>query len=159
MQYTALNIPNIRPNRRTGEIKNCLNCDNKFYAPGWLIKQSGGKFCSHKCYGIYKVGHTPEPWNKGTKGLVKPNSGVFIHRKAKFKGSISEYKKLHYWIRKMIGNPDICSTCSSNDNIEWANKSGEYKWDIGDWIALCAKCHFSYDNVEERRAKHAGLFL
>ena len=147
-----------RPSRRTGEYKKCLNCDKEFYAPKWLLKQGGGKYCSHLCYGIKKVGC--QTWNKGTKGLIKSNGGTFLKAVTKFKGSLKQYKLLHYKIRKILGEPKECSFCGEKiKRIVWANKSGKYEESACDWLALCTKCHFYYDKAENRRAKNASIFL
>jgi hypothetical protein len=39
-------------------------------------KSNSNKYCSQGCYWAAKKGNSI-PWNKGTKGLVKPNSGTF----------------------------------------------------------------------------------
>lgn len=138
--------------RKTGEEKKCLVCKKPFYAPGWLLKKSGGKYCSHKCYSKSKIGN--EPWNKGSKGLTKRNSGSFYSSESKWKGTLKEYKILHYWVGKYLGKPKGCSMCKTVINtrgIHWANISGEYKKELSDWIRLCAKCHYEFDNVERRR--------
>ena len=31
-------------------------------------------------------------------------------------------------------------------NIQWANISGNYIRERGDWLGLCVKCHRKYDN-------------
>ncbi len=45
------------------------------------------------------------------------------------------------------------------NKIQWANISGNYTENKNDWIALCKRCHYKFDNVEERRAKNARIFL
>lgn len=140
--------------RKTGKDKKCLNCGDTFYAPGWLLRYGGGKYCSHECYSIDKKGF--EPWNKGTKGLTSGNGGSLGPAEKSFIGDISEYKRIHYMVRKEFGNPEECSECKTRDKrIEWANKKGRYVLDIKEWIPLCKKCHFKYDKVESRRVKNA----
>lgn len=137
--------------KKTGSNKKCLYCNDVFYAPLWLEKNGGAKFCSHKCYSLHKH---DEPWNKGTKGLVKKNSGSFGHVGSKWNGTLSEYKYLHYWISKYLGKSNICTQCKNEyigNKMHWANISGEYKKDPNDWIRLCARCHYNFDNTERRR--------
>ncbi len=58
------------------------------------------------------------------------------------------YSGLHMWVRKQLGTPDTCEHCGVKQNghkIHWANKSGEYKKDLSDWIRLCVPCHSKYD--------------
>lgn len=69
-------------------IKECLQCKNKFntyHSEKNLIKYKRGKFCSKNCYHHSMKGKTP--WNKGTKGIIKPNKGSFQEGlKGKFAG-------------------------------------------------------------------------
>jgi hypothetical protein len=137
--------------KKTGRIKQCLNCEKDFYAPKWLELNNGAKFCSHKCYSIHKH---DEPWNKGIKGSIKKNNGSFCHTEIKWKGTIKEYKSLHHWIGKYLGKPNICNNCKrieTGKRIHWANKSGKYIRDSSDWIRLCAKCHYKFDKTDKRR--------
>ncbi len=48
-----------------------------------------------------------------------------------WKGDKVGYFALHNWIQR---------------KFEWANKSGEYKRDLTDWIRLCTPCHAKYDD-------------
>lgn len=72
------------------------------------------------------------PWN------IKPESEV---------GKVA----LHDWVKLRLGFPNKCEFCgftSDNHNlVNWANKSGEYKRDVNDWLRLCRKCHHKYDNI------------
>lgn len=134
-----------RPKRLKGKVKNCPICNNEYYAPKWLMDNKGGKYCSRNCYYTSKKGHTP--WNKGTKGVCKPNNTSFKPIGNLFKGTMAEYKNLHYWVSKMLGRPRKCELCK-NDKLElyhWANKSGKYLRHKLDWIRLCVKCHYHYD--------------
>lgn len=73
------------------------------------------------------------------------------------------YGTLHSWARRELGKPKQCFICGiigkkngRNWSIHWANKSGNYKRDKNDWIALCIKCHKKYDSqncLEERKKK------
>ena len=59
------------------------------------------------------------------------------------------YRSLHDWVRAKLGTPDTCEKCGKSGlkgcKIHWANKSGEYKRDIKDWLRLCVSCHKKYD--------------
>lgn len=137
--------------KKTGRTKQCLYCSKGFYAPQWLEKKSGAKYCSHRCYSLNKH---DEPWNKGSKGLTEKNRGSFGHTETKWKGTISEYKSLHYWVGKYLGKPSTCTRCNNEFNgkkIHWANISGKYKREPNDWIRLCARCHYKFDKTERRR--------
>ena len=65
-----------------------------------------------------------------------------------FNGNQYAYIKLHQKINKLKGYPKICEKCNSLNNLNWANKSHEYKEDLDDWISLCVKCHKKYDNSD-----------
>ncbi len=103
------------------------------------------------------------PWNKGTKGLTKVNAGSFIKVKIKFKGTLAQYKALHWRIGRMLGKPRVCDNCKklivTPKGIDWANISGEYKEVKEDWIRLCRKCHYEFDKQEFRRKKYESNIL
>lgn len=94
-----------------------------------------------------------DPWNKNTKGLIKPNSGSFKEmpeeKHPKWKGDDVGYCGLHLWVRKHLGKPTTCEHCNktglTGKKIHWANKSGKYLRDVTDWLRLCAQCHKDYD--------------
>lgn len=95
-----------------------------------------------------------EPWNKGTKGICKPNKTSFKRRGLTFKGTHSEYTALHKWVRRHLGNPLSCVKCLGNGvvnvtRIEWANISGEYRKEYDDWMPLCKKHHYYFDKKYE----------
>jgi len=59
------------------------------------------------------------------------------------------YVRLHKWVRRQIGKPNLCSNCNdgtrATKDYHWANISKLYKKDVTDWIRLCAKCHSRWD--------------
>jgi len=55
-------------------IKICSICGKEFKVSG-KIRKLNAKFCSRKCQSEGRKGSIP--WNKGTKGIMKPNSGSF----------------------------------------------------------------------------------
>jgi hypothetical protein len=67
-----------------------------------------------------------------------------------WKGDNVGYVPLHLWVKRQKGSPKKCELCGKDGLtgrlIHWANKSGKYLRDVDDWIRLCAKCHFKYDN-------------
>ena len=69
-------------------------------------------------------------------------------------GNSIKYSGLHKWVRSVLGKPTECEHCGVGGWLHWANVSGQYLRESGDWIALCPKCHKIYDSVEilaERR--------
>lgn len=73
-----------------------------------------------------------------------------------WKGEKVSYRNLHRWVEREVGKPSTCEHCHTDGltghSIHWANKSGNYKRELTDWLRLCAKCHKTYD-----RAVQIGL--
>lgn len=141
------------------------------------------KYCSKKCF--YKFRTRPQglkyilhkenptwfkkgliPWSKGTKGILKANSGSI--KRGEHKGIKTEFKKgmnleernknwkgknvgyfgLHTWVQRKLGIARKCEVCEITKDkrkVHWANKSRKYKRDLSDWVSLCSKCHGKYD--------------
>lgn len=126
------------------------------------------------------------PWNKGLKGThFSPSTefkkGIRISPKTEFKkgfipwikgkkrtdiiaekhfnwvGDKIGYSGLHMWIRKHGNKLLFCEHCGKTKNIQWANKSGEYKREKNDWLRLCVSCHKKYDQIVKRK-KYNELF-
>ena|SRR3990167_7528539 len=147
----SIQLFQVENKTKRGLYIDCGGCGKKFYAPKWWLEK-GAKYCSYKCYWRSKL--NSKPWNIGTKGVMKPNSGSFISSVTSFKGTLKEYKKLHYLVRKNFGSPHSCRNCGVGGRIEWANSNGRYNLDRSNWLPLCHKCHYVYDNVENRRARN-----
>jgi hypothetical protein len=64
-----------------------------------------------------------------------------------WKGDDASYKSIHGWVSRQFGKPRKCECCNSETAplYDWANVSGEYRRDRGDWVRLCRKCHSKYD--------------
>lgn len=80
---------------------------------------------------------------------VTPNLGKFGPDSSYWKGEDVSYSGIHAWVRRRLGTPKDCSNCKKHvegQGIHWANVSREYKRDLTDWIRLCSKCHYLYDN-------------
>lgn len=61
--------------------------------------------------------------------------------------TVPHYLKVHYWVKKQLGKPRLCSKCGTTEAkyFDWANISGEYKYELSDWIRLCRRCHHRMD--------------
>lgn len=139
----------------TGMKKQC-QCGNSFNTTPKRVEEGRGKFCSQACKYKYRVmpkrgigsyvlvkenptsfKQGENPWNKGTKGLMPtpPN----------FKGADVGYHALHDWVSRHRGKATTCEYCGSTHYVQWANKTHEYKRELGDWLELCRKCHVRYD--------------
>lgn len=127
---------------------NCTYCGNEFTP---RQEKNVLRFCSRRCKGFFfsrRDKYIPPTrkgivaWNKELNGF---NSGVY---NGVWKGDKVTYRPLHSWVSRMLGTPNKCSFCSKTaigHGMHWANKSGDYKRDLEDWIRLCAKCHKNYD--------------
>ena len=108
----------------------------------------------------FKKGNTPwnegkelpyDVWNKGTKGLCKPNITSFKtedvtgEKNFRWKGEDVGYYALHLWMKRNFDWPDSCEFCNSQENLELANVEYNYDRDPDNWKILCHKCHQKYD--------------
>jgi len=118
---------------RTFIVKNCSECKKEIEVLESEVKRGGGKTCSRKCY--YKRLKRVRP--KGENSWA-------------WKGNKAGKEALHNWVQKHLGKPKKCEHCGTTKAIffDWANKSGEYKRDLSDWIRLCRYCHSQFDKVE-----------
>ncbi len=78
------------------------------------------------------------------KGLL-PHIGTLGQDNHQWKGDKVGYYALHNWVKRRLKKPEICEFCNEVKKLDLANKTGEYKRDLSDWIWLCRKCHQNYD--------------
>lgn len=88
--------------------------------------------------------HYEAKWCSQHKGLhLRGNSNYA------WKGEAVSYRNLHRWVERTAGKPNTCVMCKQSHlkgkSIHWANRSGQYKRDLNDWIRLCVPCHANYD--------------
>lgn len=124
------------------KVKTCKQCGKEFY--NWQNKM----FCSMECSGKSRQGKQLSASHR--KKLSEARIGKFANENhPQWKGDDVGYGALHDWVYKELGSPMVCEKCgktkTSNRNIHWANKSGEYKRDKDDWIRLCVSCHKKMD--------------
>lgn len=106
-----------------------------------------------------------KPWNDGVTGYSTSMRGekrpdVTGENNGSWKGDDVGYHGLHKWVHRHKTKPVECEFCGRKDNIQWANKSGEYKRDLDDWIALCLSCHSKYDETTKNRQRdELGRFI
>lgn len=144
-------------------IVKCLNNCGNLASP---YKQ----YCSHACYTDHRWPKDSRKYVKkdgiwykarctSCSKLIKGHTAQLCHDcywKDKLSPKvingkpIPHYGKAHYWIAKQLGKPCVCWQCGLTDTnsrrFHWANKSEEYRFDISDWIRLCASCHKIFDN-------------
>ena len=95
----------------------CKVCGKVFEEFASGIAEGRGKYCSRACW-----------------------------LKIVWKGENVKYQALHQWVRRNLGEPEECSFCHKKEkDMQWANKSHEYKRNLTDWIRLCRSCHKKYD--------------
>lgn len=109
---------------------------------------------AHKRVGVGKWMKGRIAWNKGKKcpQLTGKNNG-------EWRGDDVGYRALHHWVRRQLGRPMKCVFCGqeqtkSGKKTQWANRSGRYLRDKGDWICLCGRCHKWYDRKKEVSSSH-----
>ena len=80
-----------------------------------------------------------------------------------WKGEKASFRVIHKWVVRYLGQPDICEFCGrtglTSHQIEWANKSGEYKRELTDWIRLCVPCHRNFDKIRRNKKKFVIKFF
>jgi len=88
------------------------------------------------------------PWNKGIIGTYLENE-----KNSQWRGDEVGYYALHDWVRRRFHKNMLCEICGADDKKVYhlANKSGEYKRDLSDWMRLCVSCHKKYDLHRKNR--------
>jgi hypothetical protein len=144
--------------------KLCVNCSKTVHRnPKYSKKQwERARFCSLRCSSIWKCNHgigavqSGKPsWNKGTKGVMKANSGSWVRgdkrisgeNNYQWSGEYPKYHAVHHWVYKQLGKAVKCEFCDvkGRSMYHWSNISGEYCRDINDWQQLCVPCHSKFD--------------
>jgi hypothetical protein len=64
-----------------------------------------------------------------------------------WRGEKTGYFGVHIWIGSVFGKPKKCEKCLSEKEktYQWANISGKHKRERSDWIRLCRRCHYFFD--------------
>jgi len=138
-------------------------CGQGFEADARRVAVGRGRYCSKACFYTYRtrpsgltyeIKVTNRAWF--SPGQAPHNAGTATPRPRKgrrtgpshhaWKGDEVGYDALHDWVRRYRDQPDACEHCGKTDKpLDWANKSGEYRRDLTDWLALCRSCHKRYD--------------
>jgi hypothetical protein len=128
--------------------KQCI-CGNEYTTTDGRLKDGRGKFCSKKCQYTHAYRPSGLTYNIKVENKGWFNKGFEPWCKGKLLKKWDEYSKdlsyKHKVLRKMYGTPQTCEQCGTTENLQWSNKSGEYKEDRNDWQSLCAKHHQHYD--------------
>lgn len=123
-------------NKGRGKVMACLRCGKEKYVVRYRWETF--KYCSSACANVKGYRN-----NTGRTHFIK---GMIPHN---WKGDEVGYYGLHKWVQGKLGKPSKCEFCGTTESnrYEWANKSGEYKRDLTDWIRLCKHCHNEYDDI------------
>jgi len=108
--------------------------------------------------GLVHIGNKYNLGKRNALGYKHTEESLLKMREDKnphWKGDRVGYVGLHMWVYKKLGKPDTCEFCEktglSGKQINWANRSGDYKRDLTDWLRLCASCHAKYDGNRGRK--------
>jgi len=68
-------------------------------------------------------------------------------------------RSAHFWLRRHYGRACRCDLNSTHISTvyDWANISGQYKKELGDWLMLCHSCHYWFDHPDIPPEKQAWL--
>src|ERR1035437_7726614 len=115
---------------------NCRNCNKDFIIP--LSRKNKVKYCSVKC--------RQADWK-----ITRLEEKAFS-----WKGNGVGYVGIHMWVKKNLGiaNHRSFDTTHKSTRFNWANVSGSYLRDLGDWVQLCPKCHKQYDMIVHHPRKN-----
>lgn len=141
--------------------KVCKICGKIFYITIPRAKTDRGIYCNIECFKRFvhnnHLSRSTE-FKKGHHFLGDKKfwikKGQFVNEKHPFwKGDNVGYGALHEWVTRHRGKPKKCEFCGSTQSVQWANKSGEYKRNINDWLRLCVPCHRTYDHKNQHGQK------
>lgn len=94
--------------------------------------------------------HTPELIKRNTERLIALITNEKTH--PRYKGEKAGYVSKHKWVIKHFGKPDFCEACGTEEKrrYHWANISGKFIRDRGDWLRMCVPCHHKFDDIAKK---------
>ena len=118
-------------------------------------QQGVQQFCSKGCANKYRK------TNKGGYKSLKGSLAKIGEKNPSF-GKLKDnpsYTGLHTYMHKILDKtkPKNCEHCGLEKKLEMANKSHQYKRELDDWLWLCKKCHFKYDDGEKYLSLGRGI--
>src|SRR3990167_4442787 len=133
----------------------CLICSKRFSFYPYERKKR--KYCAYKCYWQARKGIRISPksefkkgikvWNKGLKGW---NAG---DKNPNWKEKVT-YTWLHTWLSKTFKKTGICELCKEVRKTAWAKiKDLKYEKKRENFMELCYRCHYHYDELGEKRRR------
>ena len=146
-KYCSRKCNSIGQQRRVKRI--CATCSKSFSAQIGMVKKGYRKFCNAQCYFRSEEVKIGGKLSKG-KSVSASRSGKEHHM---WKGNNVGYNALHDWVKRNLGKAIHCEFCGMDKLPKnrkrffgWANISKLYKRDLADWVQLCMKCHYQFDN-------------
>ncbi len=122
-------------------------------------KELTSKYCSRVCHNTEagKIGGRAGKGVSRNKGNKRPDLSLMNkvvkyvgENNARWKGDNAGYISIHLWVKRHYGKPKMCERCTSEKNVQWANKTHSYKRERDDWFQLCSSCHQKYDLTETK---------
>jgi len=135
---------------KQGKYIKCCYCGAEKYKLPYELKKKNSLFCSKLCSSRYKAASK----EFRDKISVKKSGS----KNYNWKGGVSWYRSIHFWIKREKGAPRKCVDCGiTNDmsNIQWSNKNHRYKKVLSDWQSRCVICHQKYD-IKHNNFKRYG---
>ncbi|EKE05101.1 MAG: hypothetical protein ACD_19C00426G0123 [uncultured bacterium] len=126
-----------RGRKREGKNLECTGCGLVFYKQRSDILEYN--FHSQKCYYQYIKNNKSSSL---ANSIRLKTSGRNNHN---HKGIFANCSSLHKYISYIKGKATKCICCNSETNVNWANLSGFYFYDIDDFVERCGSCHKRYD--------------
>lgn len=95
-------------------------------------------------------------FKKGDSRILGNNNHNFKDGKSII---LTEYRMLHRWVERNLGKASKCekSSLHQSTRYHWANISGEYLWELSDWIQLCPSCNLTDGVRIQERFRERGL--
>lgn len=89
--------------------------------------------------------HRPESLAKMRLAQAGENNANWV-------GDSPSYDALHQWLRRNAPQKSgVCQECRQERQTDWANISGQYMRDLGDYRELCRPCHKVIDYKTPKR--------
>jgi hypothetical protein len=130
---------------------NCKKCGKIFMTYPCRLKGNYGhkaKYCSKHCANQYNQNGKETRFKKGhipSTNRIMPSGNDH----PLWKGDGVGYRGLHYWLRRIKGQPLKCLHCGyvhqKTRDMDWANIDHQYLRNSNDYIPLCKSCHKIYD--------------
>ena len=139
--------------RKEFKVSPCRINKAKYCSPACRFASQRGKpaywLSSPQAVAIKKKISRAKMGNKGRTGIPHTEETKAKIGKSNSKERLG-YGGLHDFIRRNKGKPKRCEYCGAENNrIGWANLDYKYTRNFEDYIALCASCHYKFDQKKK----------